>query len=89
MMKQKLRHATVTTQTFVLSTRATIVQRLRAAQPGQSLVEYALILAFVALVVIVAMQLLQPAISGTFNHVTNCLNDANSTSTITGTTPRC
>ncbi len=88
-MEQKRLRAVVAAQVFVAAVRVRIARRAAAAQSGQSLVEYALILAFVALVVIVAMQLLQPAISGTFNHVTNCLNDANSTSTISGTTSRC
>lgn len=88
-MEQKLLRVTVAAQVFVAAVHARIARRAASAQSGQSLVEYALILAFVSLVVIVAMQLLQPAISGTFNHVTNCLNNANGTSTITGTTPRC
>ena len=88
-MEQKRLRATVAARAFVSAVRGRITRCAAAAQSGQSLVEYALILAFVALVVIVAMQLLQPAISATFNHVTNCLNSANGTSTITGTTPRC
>ena len=87
-MKQ-INRTVVMAHMHALFARALVARRWRAAQSGQSLVEYALILAFVALVVIVAMQLLQPAISETFNHVTNCLNSANNTSTITGTTNKC
>lgn len=88
-MEHILLRTVMTIQIRLVSARTRLTLMLRAAQAGQSLVEYALILAFVALVVIVAMQALQPAISGTFNHVTTCLNSANGTSTITGTTTRC
>jgi pilus assembly protein Flp/PilA len=48
--------------------------KLRArAEEGQGMVEYALILAFIAILVIVALKFLQPAISGTLNTVTNSL----------------
>ena len=40
---------------------------------GQTFVEYALILAFIAILVIVALKFLQPAISNTLNNVTNSL----------------
>lgn len=61
-------------------------ERSKRASQGQSLVEYALILAFIALVVIVAMKLLQPAVAGTFNRVTNCLNNSG-TPVVPGSTP--
>jgi len=73
-MGQILLRAAVPTQAYIGSTYARIDRRLRDAQPGQSLVEYALILAFVSLVIIVAMQFLTPSISRTFTHVSNCLN---------------
>ncbi len=38
---------------------------------GQGLVEYALILAFIAIMVIVALKFLQPAISTQLNNVAN------------------
>ncbi len=48
--------------------------KLRArAEEGQGMVEYALILAFIAILVIVALKFLQPAISNTLNTVTNSL----------------
>jgi Flp pilus assembly pilin Flp len=40
---------------------------------GQTLVEYALILALIVIVVIVAMNALAPKISGTYNKVSNKL----------------
>ena len=40
---------------------------------GQTLIEYALILALVVIVVIVALNALTPKISGTYNTVTNKL----------------
>jgi pilus assembly protein Flp/PilA len=43
------------------------------AEEGQGMVEYALILAFIAILVIVALKFLQPAISKTLNNVTNSL----------------
>jgi Flp pilus assembly pilin Flp len=54
-----------------------VLARLRAratrAEQGQGLVEYVLILAFIAIAVIVALKLLQPAVDGTFDKVANCL----------------
>jgi pilus assembly protein Flp/PilA len=52
----------------------TLVAKLRErAEEGQGMVEYALILAFIAILVIVALKFLQPAISETLNHVSNSL----------------
>ena len=42
-------------------------------EEGQGLVEYALILALIAILVIVALQFLQPQISSTLNNVSNSL----------------
>jgi pilus assembly protein Flp/PilA len=51
-----------------------LVAKLRErAEEGQGMVEYALILAFIAILVIVALKFLQPAISNTLNNVTNSL----------------
>ena len=60
-----------------------IVARMLAAQiwlkkrlkreEGQGLVEYALILALIAILVIVALKFLQPQISNTLNQVSNNL----------------
>jgi pilus assembly protein Flp/PilA len=44
-----------------------------ANKEGQGLVEYALILAFIALVVIAALKFLQPSISSTLNNAANNL----------------
>jgi pilus assembly protein Flp/PilA len=49
------------------------IARLRRGDAGQGMVEYALILAFIAILVIVALQFLQPAISTTLNTVSNSL----------------
>jgi len=43
------------------------------SEEGQGMVEYALILAFIAILVIVALKFLQPAISNTLNNVGNSL----------------
>ena len=52
----------------------TLVAKLRErTEEGQGMVEYALILAFIAILVIVALQFLQPAINNTLNNVTNSL----------------
>jgi pilus assembly protein Flp/PilA len=52
----------------------TLVAQLRErAEEGQGMVEYALILAFIAILVIVALKFLQPAISNTLNNVSNSL----------------
>ena len=51
-----------------------LVAKLRErADEGQGLVEYALILAFIAILVIVALKFLQPQISNTLNNVANSL----------------
>ena len=51
-----------------------LVARLRArVEEGQGMVEYALILAFIAILVIVALKFLQPQISNTLNVVGNSL----------------
>ena len=49
------------------------IARLRERETGQGMVEYALILAFIAILVIVALKFLQPAISNTLNTVSNSL----------------
>jgi pilus assembly protein Flp/PilA len=52
----------------------TLVVKLRErAEEGQGMVEYALILAFIAILVIVALKFLQPAINNTLNNVSNSL----------------
>lgn len=56
--------------------RAVVLLRtrlLRRNEDGQGLVEYALILAFVVIVVYFALKLLQPQISSTLNNVSNAL----------------
>lgn len=53
---------------------ARLRERAAHAESGQGLVEYALILAFVAVAIVVAFKLLQPAITETFNRVTETLN---------------
>ena len=51
-----------------------LVTKLRErAEEGQSMVEYALLLAFISMVVIVALKYLQPAISKTLNNVARSL----------------
>ena len=51
-----------------------LVAKLRErTEEGQGMVEYALILAFIAILVIVALKFLQPSISNTLNNVTNSL----------------
>ena len=55
-------------------TAQTLVAKLRErAEEGQGMVEYALILAFIAILCIVALKFLQPSISNTLNNVTNSL----------------
>ena len=47
------------------------------AQKGQDLAEYALLLALIAIVVIVAILLLGPQISTTFSYIAEQLENAN------------
>ncbi len=51
-----------------------LVAKLKTrAEEGQGMVEYALILAFIAVLVIVALRFLQPQINSSLNSVTNSL----------------
>jgi Flp pilus assembly pilin Flp len=51
-----------------------LVTKLRErSEEGQSMVEYALLLAFISMVVIAAMKFMQPAISKTLNNVAHSL----------------
>lgn len=64
-------------QTSVLCVSLRLQDRLRQRRAqgarGQGMVEYALILAFIAILVIVALKFLQPSIARTLNNVTNSL----------------
>lgn len=60
-------------------------ERARHACRGQGTVEYALILAFIALVVVAAVKLVGPAVAATFNNVTNTLNTSGTP--VPGATP--
>jgi pilus assembly protein Flp/PilA len=51
---------------------------LSPAQKGQGLVEYAMILVFVAIVVLVALSLLGPIIGNVFSDLNSSLIDASS-----------
>jgi pilus assembly protein Flp/PilA len=55
-----------------LALQAWIKRHLRREE-GQGLVEYSLILALIAILVIIALKFLQPAISNTLNNVANSL----------------
>jgi Flp pilus assembly pilin Flp len=61
----------VTTQ--IVAAQALVAKLRERAEEGQGMVEYALILAFISILVIVALKFLQPAISNTLNNVTNSL----------------
>ena len=52
--------------------------RRSAPALGQSMVEYAIIAALVAVVALGAVRLLGGSVSTTFTHVQECVNDANS-----------
>jgi Flp pilus assembly pilin Flp len=66
---------------------ATMKERARHAQSGQALVEYILILAIIALGVVVAMKVLQPAISHTLNQTACTLNSAGMATPTAAATP--
>lgn len=48
-------------------------------EKGQTLIEYALIIALIVIVVIVAMNALGPQIATLYNTITTCLSDPNAT----------
>ena len=57
----------------IVTAQALAAQLRERAEEGQGMVEYALILAFIAILVIVALKYLQPQINNTFNKVANSL----------------
>ena len=59
--------------TQVRALQTWIKRLVQRDEEGQGLVEYALILALIAILVIVALQFLQPTISNTLNTVSNAL----------------
>ena len=66
---------------------AAMHERATRAQRGQGLVEYVLILAFIALVVVVAMKVLPPAISHTLNQTACTLESAGTSTPVASATP--
>jgi len=59
----------------------TYTARLRRDEDGQGLVEYALIIALVSVVLILALQALGVSITGVFNRIGGSLNSAGVSST--------
>jgi pilus assembly protein Flp/PilA len=57
----------------IVAAQALVTKLRERAEEGQGMVEYALIMAFIALMVIMALKYLQPAISNTLNNVSNSL----------------
>jgi Flp pilus assembly pilin Flp len=55
----------------IIAVRTRLVALLQNGEHGQGLVEYAIILGFVSVVIVVALRFLQPAISISLNNVTN------------------
>jgi pilus assembly protein Flp/PilA len=71
-MKQRIAALNSASQAHYVRFSNTLA-RLRADRSGQGLVEYALILALIAILVIIALKFLQPQISNTLNKVSNSL----------------
>lgn len=66
-----------------------LLARLKKPARGQGLVEYALLLGLIAIGVIVAVKIFSQNVSSAYNHVGNCVNNAQ-TPTPAGTpTPGC
>lgn len=59
----------------IMQSIAQYVERLQHDQDGQAMVEYALIIALVAIVVILALVFLGHSIFGAVNNVANSLNN--------------
>jgi Flp pilus assembly pilin Flp len=57
----------------IVAAQAQVAKLRERADEGQGLVEYALLLGFIAVMVIMALKYLQPAISYTLNNVANSL----------------
>jgi pilus assembly protein Flp/PilA len=72
LMKQRIMALNTASQTHLVRI-SNALGRLRAERSGQGLVEYALILALIAILVIVALKFLQPQVSNTLNRVSNNL----------------
>ncbi len=69
---------------------STLRARARRAEQGQGMIEYVLILAFIALVIVIAMRMLQPAISHVLNQTACTLEGAGtptSATPVAGATP--
>ena len=60
--------------------RTWIVARTTRTERGANLVEYILLVAFIALLVIAAVVFLRNQINDEFNEAGNCLNDASTSS---------
>ena len=57
----------------IVAAQALVAKLRERANEGQGMVEYALILALIAILCIAALQYLQPMISNTLNNVSNSL----------------
>jgi Flp pilus assembly pilin Flp len=57
----------------IVAAQALVAKLRERADEGQGMVEYALILSFVSVMVIMALKYLQPTISETLNNVANSL----------------
>lgn len=72
-MRARLARGSLWIQLTVLSLVAVIASRVRArlarAEAGQSMLEYALVVAFVAVAVMVVVKLFGEAITGVFNRL--------------------
>lgn len=72
-MRTRLTHGSLQFQFMVLSLIALVASRVRArlarAEAGQSMVEYALVVAFVAVAVMVVVKVFGEAITGVFNRL--------------------
>ena len=76
-MRARMMALSLRVQVLVLSWAALLAARLQArlerARAGQSMLEYALVVAFVAVAVMVVVKLFGEAITGVFNHLINRL----------------
>jgi pilus assembly protein Flp/PilA len=61
----------------VRGAHSSMLERARSER-GASMVEYALLVALIALVAVAALVLLGPSIAGLFTHANNCVTNASS-----------
>ena len=84
-MDDRILKTWITAQNVVVDLGA----RLKRGESGSSMVEWALMLGFIAILVIGAFKILTPAVNASYTHVSNCLTSSATVTPLTSTVPSC